>query len=576
MASARLERVWMLPPLAAPAAAQRLCAELGLPRVAGEVLVRRGLHNPAVARRFLDAGAADLHDPFLLPDLEAAAHRLARAIQGGERIVVHGDYDADGITGAALLAGALRRLGAQAEPFVPDRIRDGYGVSARLVEHAGAHGVTLLITVDTGSSAELQLRRARELGIDVIVCDHHLFDVRPDGATWLINPQRTDSAYPNAELCGCGVAFKLLCGLARVLERPCDVERELDLVAIALLADQMPVLGENRALVRLGLARMAQSSRPGVRALLASAGLQGQALDASDIAYQIAPRINAAGRIESARTALDLLLTEDPAQAAQLALRLGVLNRQRQALDRTMTDEAVTRAMELLQEGPRASLVLASQDWHVGVVGIGAARLVQRFHVPTVLLSVMGEEARGSARSVPGFDLKQALDGCAGHLTRYGGHAAAAGLTLPARGIAGFTARFEEVAAQMPRRSGQEPLLLDAVLPLGEIDAGLADFLVKLGPFGLGNPQPLFAAYGLRVTAPPSVVGQKHLRLALSEDGLRRGFIGFGLAHHVQEPLRGGSRLDVAFRARFVPNPRFDPWELSVESLRVLPPEAAP
>ena len=569
MHGARVDRVWTLPPLASTEAAARLSAALSLPRAAGELLSRRGLNDPAAARRFLDAGEGDLHDPFLIPELEPAAHRVVAALRAGERIVVHGDYDADGITGAALLAGGLRRFGGTAEAFVPDRMKDGYGVSSRLVEHAGARGVTLLITVDTGSSAHEALAQAQRLGIDVIVCDHHLFDERPAGATWLLNPQRKDSSYPNVDLCGCGVAWKLLRGVAQVLGRDLPLGDELELVAIALLADQMNLLGENRALVRLGLAEMALRPRPGVRALLQAAGLDGTHPDAQDIAFQIAPRINAAGRIASARLALDLLLTDDPRQAWHLAGQLDALNRQRQELDRKMTEEAVQKARDLWAVAPRAGLVLASERWHPGVVGIGAARLVERFHVPSILLSIMGDEARGSARSVPGFDLKVALDSCADLLTRYGGHAAAAGLTLPASRVPELAERFAAVAEQCPRREGGRPLLLDAQLPLAEIDDELAAFLQQFGPHGPGHPEPVFASYDVQLHGAPSVVRQKHLKLTLGESGVRRSFIGFGYAPRFAAGLRGGARMDVAFRARFTPHPRFDPWQLSLEGLRV-------
>lgn len=569
MHGARVDRIWTLPPLDSVEAAARLSAELGLPRAAAEVLLRRGLGDPQTARRFLDAGADDLHDPFLLPELEAAAHRVAAAVRAQERIVVHGDYDADGITGAALLAGGLQRLGGIAEPFVPDRMRDGYGVSSRLIEHAGDRGVTLLITVDTGSSAHEALSRAKQLGIDVIVCDHHLFDHRPEGATWLLNPQREDSGYPNVDLCGCGVAWKLLRGVATVMQRELPLGEELELVAIALLADQMTLRGENRGLVRLGLNEMARRPRPGVRALLQVAGLEAAPPDAQDIAFQIAPRINAPGRIASARLALDLLLTDDPRQAWHLAGQLDALNRQRQELDRKMTEEAVQQARAQWDVAPRAGLVLASERWHVGVVGIGAARLVERFHVPAILLSLMGDEARGSARSVPGFDLKLALDDCADLLTRYGGHAAAAGLTLPAARVPELVERFAEVASRAPRREGGRPLMLDAQLPLSEIDQALADFLYKLGPHGPGHPEPVFATYDLQLHGAPSVVRQKHLKLTLGESGVRRSFIGFGYAPRFAAGLRGGSRMDVAFKARFTPHPRFDAWQLSLEGLRV-------
>lgn len=561
-------RAWDLVALEDPGAIDRLRGELGIPRAGAEILARRGLADPETAAAWLDLDLDRLHDPFLLPDCEAAARRLLSAIERKERIVVHGDYDADGISGTALLCDGLRRLGAEVEPFVPHRERDGYGVALRLVEHAGSAGVKVLVTVDTGSSAHEALARAAELGIEVIVCDHHLFDRRPEGVRYFVNPHRDDSEYPHRDLCGCAVAFKLMHAILRLRGLEAEIARQLDLVALGVLADQMPLTGENRVLVGLGLRAMEQTPRPGLRALLQVGGLRGQRLEAEDVAFQVAPRINAPGRIERALSALELLLEPDPAKARTRAAHLDALNRRRRQMDRELSEQATEAAATRLAESPAAGLVLASADWHQGVVGIGAARVVRRFRLPTVLLAIDGEEAVGSARSVPGLDLKVALDGCADLLTRYGGHAAAAGMALPTARIDEFAARFDEVVAATPRRALTSALTLDAELGLEEIDLPLAEFLQRLGPFGQGHAPPRFASFGLGSRQAPQVVGGRHLRLRLGRGGRMRSFIGFSMAEQWLEPVSAWPAVDVVYSIRYRQGSQYDPWELILEDLR--------
>jgi single-stranded-DNA-specific exonuclease len=531
------------------------------------VLLNRGLSDPEQIHAMLSAGEEQLHDPFLLADLEGAARRLALAVQKDERIVVHGDYDCDGISGAVILTGALRRLGAKIEPFVPDRERDGYGVSKRLVRHAGSKGVSLLITVDTGSSAHEALNLALELGIESIVCDHHLFATRPEGAKWLINPQRDDDRSPNKGLCGTAVAWKLIRGVELVLGREADSARELDLVALALLSDQMPLTGENRALCRLGLSRMRKGERPGLVALQETARINTSLLDEQDVLYQIAPRINAAGRIASALRAVDLLLAEDLSQARPLAWELDSLNRQRRKIDAAVTEEAFQQAEELLKQEDLAGLVLASTTWHMGVVGIAASRVVERFHRPAVLLAIAGEEARGSGRSVDGFHLKRALDECSEHLSRYGGHAAAAGMTLARAKIPQFRRSFAASVAQLPLDPERPPLRLDARLLLSDLNEALVHFLQRFGPYGQGHPEPLFGAFSL-LRQDQRVLKEAHLKLHLVQGGVGRSFIGFGLAPDFAHSIQKWPSLDVAFHVRYQPRGSYDPWQLRIRDLR--------
>ena len=404
-------RGWDLPTAPERERGRVLARALSLPPCAGEALVRRGLIEVEDAERALSVGIADLHDPGLLPDATDAARRLCTAIDAQERIVVHGDYDADGICGTALLTRGLRRLGAVVEPFVPDRQRDGYGVALRLIEHCGQAGVRILITVDTGSSADEAFARAQALGIEVIVCDHHLFSERPAGITWFINPHRPESRYPHTSLCGSAIAYKLLQETARL--RGQDALEELPFAALATVADQVDLVRENRALVQAGLVALGRTEIPGLRALLEVCRTSSGTPGAEDVAFQIAPRLNAAGRIEKARTALDLLLAPGPAQARALAARVDRLNEERKNLDRRCADEALEAASDQVAALDPAALVLASENWHRGVVGIAAARVVGRFHRPALLLALEGDTAVGSARSAGGIDLKAALDGCA-------------------------------------------------------------------------------------------------------------------------------------------------------------------
>ena len=560
-------RRWEISPLPSGEILASLRQRLDLGETEAAILARRGFVDSGTAGAFLDAGWEQIEDPSELADLPEAAREVAEAITRGERIVVHGDYDCDGIGGASLLTGALRRLGAKIEAFVPDRRRDGYGVSPRLVEHAGQKGVGILITVDTGSSVHETLALAHRLGMKVIVCDHHLFDHRPEGATWFINPHRPDDHSSNKGLCGTAVAWKLLVAVESVMGREGGSKRELDLVALALLADQMPLTGENRALCRLGLQRMREGGRLGLVALGAVARLNPMLLDEQDVLYQLAPRINAAGRIGSARDAVELLLAEDAQEARTLAQKLDTLNLRRRELDAHATEQALAQAEELVRRENPAGLVLAGEQWHMGVVGIAASRVVERFHRASVLLALEEGEARGSARSIEGVDLKQALDRCSPYLSRYGGHAMAAGMTLRREMVGEFAKAFAAAVAQVPHGGGRPSLHIDAEIELGKLDADLVRFLQRFGPYGNGHPEPIFAALSL-LRQNQRVIKEKHLKLSLARGGASRSFIGFGLApdfaHHVQD----WPEVDVAFQVRYRPGTNFDPWQLLIKDLR--------
>jgi single-stranded-DNA-specific exonuclease len=515
-----------------------------------DILAARGLRDAAALEQFFYPSLDQLPDPYLLPEMDRAVARLMQAVRNREKVAVHGDFDVDGMTGAALLVILLEQLtggahGVVLQPvFIPDRTRDGYGVAARMIREWAAAGVSLLITIDTGAAAHAEMNLARDLGLDVIVLDHHIYGERPD-VTALVNPQHPDSRYPHDNLCGVAVAFKLMQALRSCesvgLPAGCE-ESVLDLVALGLIADQMPMIGEARTLVRKGMSRMEdrRSLRPGLAALFAISGLDhGLPLGAADLAYQVVPRLNACGRIGRVMTAMELLLTNDPAQAQLLAQEADRTNKLRRQADQALKEDAVRMVEPYLEQGDRG-LVLASTEWHKGIIGIGASRLVERFHVPAVLIAVEGEEARGSARSVTGIDIKAVLDHCAGLLRRYGGHAQAAGMTLRTRDIDAFRLAFLEALKMQPQK-GPLPKAYDLELPLVAMTASDVAALVgeieQLEPFGVGNRRPVFRCDGLRMLRPPTPLGNgTHLRFSFRGENagpaaagaLGREFVAFG------------------------------------------------
>src|SRR6266566_7941857 len=443
--------------------ASGLAKELGLSEITASVLVRRGYDDPEVARAFL-AGEQPLHDPFLLGHMDEAVQRIRTGIAAGKRICVHGDYDVDGICATVLAVLVLRELGAEVEWHLPSRFDEGYGVSGQTLERLAAEGCGLVLTVDCGITAVDEVRRARELGLEVIVTDHHRpGDELPNCAIVATRP----SDYPFQDLCGTGVVYKL--GQALLGADSEVLRRHLDLVALATVADVVPLVGENRSLAIAGLRTLARTQKLGLRALMKSAGVDPAAVDAGKVGFRLAPRINAAGRLGDPSAALELLLTEDADEARRLADRLEELNRDRQAVE----DKILRAAIAKVEEWPEAmqrrrAYVLSGEDWHEGVVGIVASRLVERYHRPVVLIAGTDGLWKGSGRSIPSFDLHDGLRGCAQLLERFGGHRAAAGLSILPGNLEAFAAAFAEQAegalAEEDLRATTE---LDAILPPG-------------------------------------------------------------------------------------------------------------
>jgi single-stranded-DNA-specific exonuclease len=492
--------------------ASRLCDTLGISRVLADLLVRRGLNDPETARGFLDLHGAQ-HDPFLLGDMQRGCDTIEAAIRAGHRIVVHGDYDVDGVCATVVATSVLTRLGGQVEPFMPSRFDEGYGVAVETVERLAADGVQLLVTVDCGITAVVAAARAAELGLAMVITDHHtppsiLADcpiVAPHG--------RGD--YP-AELCGTGVAYKLAEALVTRLGAPTSLlDDQLDLVALATIADMVPLTGENRGLVRAGLEALRHTTRPGLDALMRVARIDRVRTGTTDVSFRLAPRINAAGRLGHPREAYELLTTGDEQRAGVLADLLDRRNRERQAIESEILRDALAmvEALPADRRGARG-IVLASSAWHVGVIGIVAARVAQRLCRPAVLIALDGDEGRGSGRSIPSFDLHAALAATSRHLVAFGGHRAAAGVTIRTDDVAAFTDAF---AAYAETRLTDEDLVpterIDAVLSLADVSLDLADELARLEPHGMANPAPRLLVPAVEVDQ-VTTLGQtnRHLR----------------------------------------------------------------
>jgi single-stranded-DNA-specific exonuclease len=522
---------------------------LGLPEVLCSLLAVRSVDEVGRAKRFLRPRLEHLHDPALLADGVRAAERVVEAIGRGETILVHGDYDVDGICATALLTRWLRGLGAEVVPFVPHRLRDGYDFSDAGIQAAVTAGASLVVTADCGTVAHATIDEARRRDVEVIVTDHHTVGSAFPAAHALVNPQRLDCGYPGKALCGTGVAYKLCQLIGTLLNADLDaLDEYLDLVALATVADLVPLTGENRVLVSYGLRRFARSRIVGVDALLEAAGVAPASVTAGQLGYVVAPRINAAGRIAEPSDALRLLLTDDPREAADLASRLELANVRRREEDRRTLDEAVERLIDEYDGDRDYGVVLASEGWHPGVIGIVASRVVERIHRPVVLVALDGERGRGSARSIPGFHLYEALAECAPHLRRFGGHRQAAGMDVDRQAIPALRHAFNEAAARRLQPDQLRPVLTpDVELRLSDADLQLVHWMGYLGPHGIGNPGPLFLARDVAFDR-PKVVGDGHLKLVVVQAQARLDAIGFGLAERFPVESLGARPHDVLFR----------------------------
>ncbi len=536
-----IERLWVARTESADfAELDRFSAHLQLSHLVARLLIGRG-HSIESARQFLAARLADLPDPFLLPDMDKAVARLQAAIVNGEKIAIHGDYDVDGITGTVLLFAGLGALGGrELEYHIPLRLRDGYGLSAEALQAAAGRGVRVVVSVDCGVSAHAEALLARNLGIDLIITDHHQPPPTLPEALAVINPQREESHFPFPNLAGVGVAFFLLAALRKSLRQEGwfadrvepDLRQHLDLVALGTIADLVPLQDINRTLTRHGLSLLESGQRTGVRALKQVAGVK--TVNCGAVGFQLAPRLNAAGRMEDAGLGVALLLEEDMVRALQAARYLDQCNRERQELEKLTLREAETAVAGLSADHTHA-IILGGEGWHPGVIGIVASRLVERYYRPTVLIALAGDSGKGSARSIRGYHLYQGLQSCAKHLTSFGGHEMAAGMALDKAQLAGFAAAMEAHArAELSAEDLVPTLRHDGVLLLEDLDFETLRQLEGLAPFGMGNPEPMLvveAARAMRV----QVVGGSHLRFTACQGAFSLPAIAFGMLERRDE-----------------------------------------
>ncbi len=517
-----------------------LVEKLQVSPLVAALLQQRGIADLDQGRLYLSSRLAAMPDPLLMADMESAVGRLCRAVEQGERIAVHGDYDVDGITASALLVENLRSFGATVDYYIPLRLVDGYGLSGEALQRAADSGAKVAVSVDCGVSAHDEARLAKELGLDLIITDHHQPPDHLPEALAVINPHRSDCTFPYKGLAGVGVAFMLLVALRSRLRqqgwfdaRPePDLRRSLDLVALGTIADIAPLTGLNRILVTAGLAVLNQGQRPGIAALREVADVK--EVNCGSVGFRLAPRLNAAGRLQDAAQGVALLLEPSPDKALESARHLDDCNRERQAIEQQTLEQALEQLTKTFDPSQR-SIVLADSEWHSGVIGIVASRLVERFYRPTVLIAVDNGIGKGSARSIRGFHLYRALYDCQQQLSGFGGHEYAAGLSIPSEHIETFAADFEAVAEKELRDDQLQPRhLFDQEVLLEELTLETVTDLDLLAPFGMGNPQPLLVARNLRAQQ-VQILGEKHLRFTARQGGYSQPCIAFGMAARIDE-----------------------------------------
>ncbi len=557
------------------------------------LLVNRGITELDSAERFLSPSISQLYSPYLMSGMKTAVDRIEAAIERKEPILIYGDYDVDGTTAIVILKTAIELCGGAADFHVPHRIRDGYGMQDDVVERAAAGGVRLIVSVDMGIRAFAPAETARRVGLDLIVTDHHL--PGPDGvpnALTVVNPNQSGCDYPCKALCGAAVAFKLAQGLLERRKAGSDLSRLLTsfmkVVAIATVADAVPLIDENRVFAKLGLEALRHAVNPGLKALLEAAQLGGRPLTSSEVAFRVAPRINAAGRMDVAREVVELFSVKDPERAREIASRLDKLNSERQEEERRILEAIHSRIEQDSALKDAFCLVIDGDGWHRGVIGITATRVVERYGRPALVISREGEEAHGSGRSIAPFHLLNALESCRDLFTRYGGHSHAVGFALPALRVPELRTRLDDYARRSLTLADFEPSLkYDAVLSLDQVTPELFQLLSRLEPFGVGNPEPVFCATGTRMTAPPRVLKDKHAKLKLSstadpETGSWRRAIAFSamgwrMAERMnQERLLQGDELDIAFTIGHNDHPDFGGLELSLRDFKRAQPAAIP
>ncbi len=549
-----ITKKWVLKRPEDPEIVGRLSTELGIDRVLAELLVQRGITTFEAAREFFRPDLSRLHDPFLMKDMDKAVARLGKAVSEGEKILVYGDYDVDGTTAVALVYSFLSSLTPNADFYIPDRYVDGYGLSYRGLDWAKEHGFTLVITLDCGIKANAKVDYAREMGLDIIICDHHLPESELPAAVAVLDPKRSDCGYPFDDLSGCGVGFKLVQAYAATYGIPFEkILQYLDLLAVSIAADLVSVVDENRILAYFGLKQINESPRKGLLSIIRFSGLDRCKITIDDIVFKIGPRINAAGRMESGRRAVELLVCDDDEVANRIGKEINEYNNERKSIDREITEEAKEMVRASADFAKSSSTVVYNPEWHRGVVGIVASRLVEAFYKPTIVLtSSQNGLITGSARSVAGFDLYEAIESCSDLLENFGGHIYAAGLTLKEENLKEFSRRFEEyVSAHISRETITPVVNIDSYLNFNQITPKFFRILKQFQPFGPGNTAPMFMTENVYDNGNGRRVGADagHLKLELiQEDQPYRHIsaIAFNRSEHF-EHLAAGNPIDVCY-----------------------------
>jgi single-stranded-DNA-specific exonuclease len=536
---------------------EKIASELSLPSVIAKILASRGLDTKEKAEKFLNPSLEDLCDPYLLPDMKEGVDRVIRALKEKEKVMIFGDYDVDGITAASLLFLVLNKLGAEVSYYLPNRLIEGYGLSEEGIAEAEKRGVTLIVSVDCGITAVKEVEFAKEKGIETIITDHHEpQEIRPDAVAIINTKQKRiqqdpppTSEYLGGELSGVGVAFKFAQAIyQRLGQDKTELEDHLDLVALGTAADIVPLVGENRILTKFGMNQIARTTKPGLKSLIFVSGILGREIGTGQVVFILAPRINAVGRLGDAELAIRLLTTKDEAKASELARLLDQENQRRKNIDETTLKEALDLIEQNVDLNQDKAIVLASCGWHPGVIGIVASRLVERFHRPTIMIAIDENEGKGSARSIPGFHLYEALRECDEYLIRYGGHKYAAGLSISPKDIDLFREKFKTVTDQRLNEDDLLPrLFIDSELELAQIDNNLIKLLELFAPFGPQNNRPIFRTRDLSVWGEPYVVGNNHLRLRVRKGNTVFDCIGFGFGDMAKPLSMKGAKLDLAY-----------------------------
>ncbi len=510
---------------------EALFSSLKINRTLCRILVQRGLDNFELSKKFFRPQIADLHSPWLMKDMDKAVARILLAFEQREKILVFGDYDVDGTTAVACLYQFLKFIYQSVEFYIPHRYREGYGVSKAGIDYAKEQGITLIISLDCGIKSVDLIAYAKDLGIDFIVCDHHLPDQILPPAIAILNAKQVDCKYPYKELCGCGVGFKLAQALAEKLNLPSESYlKYIDLVAIAIAADIVPMTGENRVLAYYGLKKINESPSPGIQAIIKLAGVQKQ-MFITNVVFMIAPRVNAAGRMDDAKKAVQLFIEQDPDKAMQFAEMLHSDNSDRREMDSSITEEALEMILKDVKNDNKKTTVVYQEHWHKGVVGIVASRLIDKYYRPTIVLTKSGEIVGGSARSVAGYNLYEAIHACKEWLLGYGGHFAAAGMTLLPQHVQSFADAFEKVVSEtIPEKLLVPEIIIDAPLQFSEITTAFYQILLQMEPIGPENMRPVFITKKVRDTGYSKIVKEAHIRFVLKQNNTSITGIGFNMS----------------------------------------------